>query len=239
MSKKTFFYSGAAAVILMAFFSLSVWQRAIAQEEISGQTESLRAAEQGVDMQKAADSQMAKQGGRGGAQETDEDLEDYIIRPGDMLSVVVWDNPNLSSTVSVRDDGNISFPLIGDIKAVGLTVSTFQKNLTEALSKDYIVSPRLVVDVKTKFSKEKFFVYGEVQRPGSYSLEGEIDVLRAISMAGGITDFAAQKVKLLRDENGKRQVLKVNLRALTRSGKIDKRLFLRKDDTIIVERSLF
>ncbi|MBU1870428.1 MAG: polysaccharide biosynthesis/export family protein [Candidatus Omnitrophica bacterium] len=232
MKKKKLLSGSAIFGALLALFLFSGLQKGFCQFDLTGKAGSLTAAEQSVERASSAESQ-------GGEGEVNEELQDYVIHPGDILSVLVWDNPNLSLTVSVRDDGNISYPLIGNIKAGGLTVSDFQKNLTDALANDYVVNPRVVVDVKTRLVKDRFFVYGEVQRPGSFPLEGDIDILKAISMAGGLTDFGSQKVKIVREEDGKRKVIKVNLKALTRAGKVDKRLFIEKNDTVIVERSLF
>jgi polysaccharide export outer membrane protein len=113
---------------------------------------------------------------------------DYIIGEGDLLSVRVWKNQELSVDVPVRPDGMISVPLVNDVEAAGLTTAQLKQNITTKLT-EYITNPDVTVVVLRADSK-RVFVLGEVQRPGPVNLLTRLSVLDAISAAGGFTPFA-------------------------------------------------
>ncbi len=125
------------------------------------------------------------------------DPNTYVIGPEDVLYVRVWKDPDLSGLVDVRPDGMISMQLVGEIKAAGMTPEQLTKVLAERLSATH-KRPEVNVQVMKVLSK-KFFIQGEVRRPGSYPLVVQTTVLEALVNAGGFQDFAkTKKIYVLR-----------------------------------------
>ncbi len=125
------------------------------------------------------------------------DPKTYIIGAEENLTIEVWKEPNLSRTVLVRRDGKISLPLLGEVQAGGLTPEDLTVSLTAALSK-YMTSPNVIVSVSAVNSK-KYFIIGQVEKPGSYPLVLPTTVLQALAIAGGFKDYADLKnIKILR-----------------------------------------
>lgn len=160
-------------------------------------------------------------------------LEEYIIKSGDILNISVWKHPDLEQSVKVGDNGYISFPLIGNIQAQGLTVSQLKDNISSLLGKDYIVDPLVTITAE----KQNFYIYGEVKTPGSYVLEGKMTLLKAITLAGGLTDFASYSIHIKRKEKGKEKIIKTNIKSILSDAGKDILLF--SDDVVIIPRRLF
>lgn len=123
---------------------------------------------------------------------------EFFLGPEDVLKVTVWKSPDLSGEVTIRPDGTISMPLIGDIPAAGLTANVLAKRIGERLT-EYVSSPIVTVQVKEVNS---YFIYvlGEVVRPGKYPLKSYANVVQGISLAGGFAPFAGKsKIKVLRN----------------------------------------
>jgi polysaccharide export outer membrane protein len=131
-----------------------------------------------------------------------ETQQQYLIGPADVLQVSVWQQPTLSlDTVVVRLDGKISFPLLDDVHAAGMTTTELKVSLTERL-KEFITAPHVTVIVRQINSKEVYLI-GEVTRVGPVRLKGGMRVVDALSTAGGFRTFAAKsRVKIIRDMNG-------------------------------------
>lgn len=128
--------------------------------------------------------------------ETRDQLE-YVIGEEDILFVAVWQNPDLTQDAIVRPDGQISFPLIGDIQASGRTVSQLDHEVTYRL-KEFIRQPEVSISIK-KLGGNKVMVLGEVSKPGVYAVTGSKTILEAISLAGGFTkNSVASSVILIR-----------------------------------------
>src|SRR5690606_28119668 len=126
----------------------------------------------------------------------------YEIGPEDLLEISVWREKDLQREVLVRPDGWITFPLVGPILAAGKTTQQLQAEITERLQK-YIPNPVVTVTVQ-KIQGLKVFVLGRVEKPGEYVVGRYVDVLQALSLAGGLTPFAnADEIKILRRENGR------------------------------------
>lgn len=131
---------------------------------------------------------------------------EYHLAPGDILSIGVWGYEELQlKQVIVRPDGRVSFPLVGEIKAEGISTGEFTDGLTKKLSV-YIKNPQVTVNVE-KFHTTRIYVLGQVNKPGMYEIERQHNLLDAISMAGSYTkDAAKKKVMVLRKaEPGKVQ----------------------------------
>lgn len=159
---------------------------------------------------------------------------DYVIGIEDVLEIAVWKNPDLSKIVGVRPDGMISLPLIGDIRAAGLTPLQLRDNINERL-KEYqetVVTSVIVQEVRSY----RIFVLGEVLSPGTYNLSRKTTVLQAIAMAGGMSQFASNNIILVREGSGG-EAEKTRIRfseIIDEDAKKDKNLVLRPGDTIFV-----
>lgn len=112
------------------------------------------------------------------------------LGPGDVIRIFVWKNPELSQDVSVSPDGNISYPLIGEIQAAGITVGGLRKVIEREFRK-HLKDPQVTVSLQDARSY-KVFVTGEVMSPGMFQLTGPITVVQSIAMAGGFTAFATR-----------------------------------------------
>ncbi len=133
----------------------------------------------------------------------------YRIGAEDVLRVAVWDNKELTLDVVVRPDGKISFPLVQDLQAEGLTAVELADVIHQKLL-PYIKDPQVSVIV-TQVNGPKIFVIGNVTKPGPYPLRSDTSVLQALSLAGGFTTFASPKnIKVVRNIEGKQEVRKVN-----------------------------
>lgn len=157
---------------------------------------------------------------------------DYVIGPDDVLTVNVWKEPDLSSSVLVRPDGKITLPLLRDVQAGGSTTSQLQARIEKGLS-DYISKPAVTVIVREARS-HKFNILGEVQRPGSYLLNTPLTVLDAIALAGGFREWAkAGSIYILRETSpGKREKIPFNYKKVVKGQ--DRDIPLKVNDTIVV-----
>ena len=160
--------------------------------------------------------------------------EPYQIGVGDILEIVTWKEPDFTrQNVLVRSDGKISFPLINDFPAAGLTPMELKFNLEKAL-KAYVENPVVTVHVTNPLS-QKFYVLGEVQRTGEYPLIKHLTVLQAFALAGGFTEWASKKeIILFRHENGKEKVIQINYKDIIKDKDFTQNVKIKADDTIIV-----
>jgi polysaccharide export outer membrane protein len=139
---------------------------------------------------------------------------EYVIGPEDVLDIAVWNNKEISRTVPVRPDGKISLPLVGDLKAAGLTPTELRDAVGAALSR-YIPTPELSVIVREVHSF-KVAVIGEVKTPGRYDLGSVATVLDVLAMAGGLTEYAArERVVILRREGATTKQIQFDYTRLT------------------------
>ncbi|MDP3919482.1 MAG: polysaccharide biosynthesis/export family protein [Candidatus Omnitrophota bacterium] len=164
--------------------------------------------------------------------------QSYRIGIGDLLQIEVYDEPDLTKEVRVLTDGYISFPLLGSLKAAGLTVKGFEDEITTLLGAKYLVSPQVTVFVK---EYSNVFIFGEVKQPGSFPLYGRMTVFEAITLAGGLTEVAnASKIKVIRQETGGQELsYELDLNKLTKHGDTSEDLELQANDRVIVPRSFF
>jgi polysaccharide export outer membrane protein len=166
--------------------------------------------------------------------------DDYHIMPADVLDITVYQEEDLKSTLRVSREGTITFPLIGVLNVGGRTPLEAGKAIQERLSKGYLNNPQVSVTV-TQFSKRRFTVLGEVQKPGSYDMpdQQEVTVLQAIGMAGGYTRIAnPSKVTLMRRTNGRDDVLSLNAKRMA-SGSMESVVMVQPGDVITVAESRF
>jgi len=156
----------------------------------------------------------------------------YLIGADDLLLVSVWKEPDLTMTVPVRPDGNISLPLLSDVAAAGLSPRQLAASITEKLKK-YVADPRVTVIV-TQINSQKVYVTGEVLHTGALQLLPNMTVLQALANAG-FTQFANTKgIYVLREEGGQQQKIRVNYKRLVKGQAIDQNIILKPGDTIVV-----
>jgi polysaccharide biosynthesis/export protein len=118
--------------------------------------------------------------------------ESYRLGPEDEIEIRVWDHDDLTRKTRIGLNGVMSFPFVGEIKAGGLTVLELQKELEQRLGPKYIIDPHVSITV-VDFKSQKFFVVGNVQKPGTYPLTKNIRVVEALSMAGGISSTGGKQ----------------------------------------------
>jgi polysaccharide export outer membrane protein len=156
-----------------------------------------------------------------------------VIGSEDVLYIHVWREDALSRTVPVRTDGNISLPLIRDIKAAGLTPLQLEEAIAEKL-KGFYENPTVSVTVM-ETNSFKVYVSGEVRTPGVYKLRSETTILQIIPMAGGFTEWAKQrKILVIRKENGKEKRFTVDYKKVMKGDDPSSNVILKPGDTIIV-----
>lgn len=159
--------------------------------------------------------------------------QDYVLGPEDILDVSVWKNESLSRVVTIRPDGKISLPLIGDIQAAGLTTSQVRDAIKERL-KDYKETPEVSIIVK-EINSLVVFISGEVNRPGKLLLRSDTSILQAIILAGGFTQFASpNKIVLLRRVAGIETRKQINYKDIVSGKRPEEDILLLRGDTIIV-----
>lgn len=161
------------------------------------------------------------------AQSSLDSLSDaYVLAPGDSISIQVFGENELSRDVKLAEDGGINYAFVGQIELAGLTVEEVEKTIHAKLLGDYLVNPQVSV---TMAEYRPFFIYGEVNDPGSYIYQLGLTVSKAISLAGGMTERASdRKIFLIRDGQGEADRFRVDLDYQIEPG-----------DTISIEQSFF
>jgi polysaccharide biosynthesis/export protein len=156
----------------------------------------------------------------------------YIIGGDDVLSVHVWKEPDLTTTLPVRADGMISLPLLNDVKAAGLTPMQLAADITDKLKK-YLSDPRVTVTV-TQMVSQRIYAMGEVLHPGTINLLPDMTVLQALATCG-FSQFANTKgIYVLRTENGAQKKIPVPYKKLIKGEAMNQNLVLKPGDTIVV-----
>jgi polysaccharide export outer membrane protein len=166
--------------------------------------------------------------------------QNYRLSPNDLLDFRVFQEPELDGVIRVAGDGNALFPLIGSVAIGGRTVGEATDLVAARFRDGYLVHPQISITVR-QYAKKLFTVLGEVQKPGSYDMQGlpEITLLQAVGMAGGYTKVAdSGHVTIKRVEDGKEKVLKYNARKMA-SGSGNSAIMIRPGDVITVNESLF
>ncbi len=168
------------------------------------------------------------------------------LRSGDALEISVWQDPKLDRRVVVGPDGMIGFPLVGQIRAAGLTPQALEQVLRERLAKNYTGQLDVTVAlaaVNKEYedeTKPKVYITGEVLRPGPYFVRPTINVVQAIALAGGLGPFAArQRIQLHRKVNGVDSIFIFDFNAFSSGANAVDNINLQSGDIIIVpERGL-
>jgi polysaccharide export outer membrane protein len=157
----------------------------------------------------------------------------YRINAGDTLEISVWKEEDLQREVLVRPDGAFSFPLAGELNAKDRTVADIRDELESRLS-DYI--PDLVITVAvTDVSGNRIFVIGQVNNPGAFVMNPVLDVMQALSLAGGMTPFASAKdIRILRREEGVQRAISFDFTDVSNGRRLSQNIVLKSGDVVVV-----
>jgi polysaccharide export outer membrane protein len=157
----------------------------------------------------------------------------YTIGPGDTLEISVWRDESLSREVIVPPDGVISFPLIGDINIIGMTVANLRKTVTKKLS-DYVPDATVTVILKT-FKSLRAFVIGKVKNPGMFSISLDTNVMQVLSMAGGLNPYASENnINILRQVKGGSVKIPFRYGEVLKGRNLEQNIILQRGDVIVV-----
>jgi polysaccharide export outer membrane protein len=154
----------------------------------------------------------------------------YVIGPADVLRVIVWREPDLTLEVTVRLDGMITVPLLGDVPATGRSPSQLAAHLAEELQR-FIENPRVTVSV-SQANSARVYVVGQMLKPGEFPLSGRMTVLKALALAGGFKEFARPEgIVIVREDQ---TVIPFNYKRVTDGKDMSQNVLLAAGDTIVV-----
>ena len=161
------------------------------------------------------------------------ETDSYIIGSGDLLSISVWKEPDLQKDVLVKPDGYITFPLVGDIKAGGISTKVLTKRLVEKLNA-YIPDPNVTVSVLQSVSN-RVYVIGQVRNPGQFVTSQYMDVLQALTLAGGLTPYAdSDDIKILRRSEKGKEIFEFDYDEVVSGDNMEMNIILKPGDTVVV-----
>ena len=168
------------------------------------------------------------------AEEQTTNAKAYQVQAGDLLEVNVWKEEGMVQDVLVRPDGGLSFPLVGDIQVQGMSLQQVQQKITKNLAK-YISDPVVTVAAKQLLGN-KIYVIGKVNQPGEFIANSHIDVMQALSMARGMTPFAAVNdiVILRRDNAGKQSAIEFRYGDVEDGEDLEQNIILQSGDVVVV-----
>lgn len=159
--------------------------------------------------------------------------DSYKVGYGDVLEISVWKDEGLTKKVTVLPDGKFQFPLVGDIYAYGKTVQEIQTEIVAKISR-FVPDPILSVEVD-KVQSMIIYVIGRVNRPGQYSLNKEVNVLQALSLAGGLNPFAERdEIKIFRSVGDVTDVLLFDYDQVASGENLGMNIVLKRDDVVLV-----
>ena len=160
-------------------------------------------------------------------------IDEYRIGPGDVLQVFVWREGELSRDVTVRTDGKITVPLVGDVEATGRTPRQLAAELGVSYGR-FLSSPQVTLGV-SQANSSRFYVIGQVNKPGEFPLSARLTALQGLALAGGLKEFAkADSIVILRREGGTEVAKALNYKRLEAGRDLSQNLELRPGDTIVV-----
>jgi polysaccharide export outer membrane protein len=157
----------------------------------------------------------------------------YIVQPGDILTISVWREKDLQGEVAVRPDGGINFPLAGDIVVAGKTIEQIQIDIAAKLAK-YVPDPVVTAGVRQS-QGNKIYVVGQVHKPGEFASNRTIDVMQALSMAGGPNPYASvNKIKIIRRINGEQKIFYFKYSRVEKGKDLEQNIILQGGDIVVV-----
>lgn len=156
----------------------------------------------------------------------------YIVDAGDVLAISVWKDEGLDKQVLVRPDGGITFPLVGEIHAGGMTVDQIAAEISKRLS-EFLSDPAVTVAVMTV--NQKIYVVGKVMKPGEFVTPARVDVMQALAMAGGPAPFAdTDDIKIIRRTQGNTTTFEFDYDAVASGDKLEQNILLNRGDVVVV-----
>ena len=159
--------------------------------------------------------------------------DQYLLQPGDVLTISVWKEEDLNNNVIVRPDGRITFPLVGEITAADSSIEAVRREVADKLKK-YIPDPVVTVSIQ-QLSGNIVYVIGKVNRPGPFPILRNVDVMQALSMAGGTSTYAAlNKIKILRREDGKLKAIPFEYGEVEKGEHLEQNIILKAGDVVVV-----
>jgi len=157
----------------------------------------------------------------------------YVIGAEDALDIAVWRDETLKATVLVRPDGGISFPLAGDFIVAGKTAAEVRAELVRRLEK-FVPEPVVTVSV-VKVASYRIYVIGRVNKPGDFQTGRNVDVLQALSLAGGMTPFASEDdIRIIRKEGGNSVSYPFQYSRVRKGGDLSQNITLKSGDVLLV-----
>ena len=165
-------------------------------------------------------------------------MPEYRLNPGDIVRISVWREEELLREARIQPDGTVSYPLVGSVAAADRTPGEVADTITQRLEQ---FIPDAVVTVELLEAQGyRVYVIGEVNRPGEYQLSQPITVLQALSIAGGLTPFAGTGgIRILRTQTDQQMSIAFDYDAVASDGEMEKNIFLKAGDTVVVPASLF
>jgi polysaccharide export outer membrane protein len=158
---------------------------------------------------------------------------DYLIGAEDVLGILFWREQDMSGDVTVRSDGVISLPLLGEVRAAGLRPSELRDQIQTAAAK-YFTEPNVSVVVR-QINSRKVFITGQVATPGAYALAGPRTVMQLIALAGGLLEYAdGEHISVMRQEQGRTRAFKFNYKDVAKGKKLEQNIALLPGDTVVV-----
>jgi polysaccharide export outer membrane protein len=170
---------------------------------------------------------------------------DYTIGPQDVVTITVFGEPDLSNKYTVEQDGTFTFPLIGRVKAGGVTLRVLEQDLKKKLADGYLKNPQVNVSIET-YRSQRILILGEVRAPAEYQLTGDMSLLAALARAGGTTPAASHEAVIVRPRRssaagdghsaGDAEVIRIDLAAL-QAGTLSLNIPLVDGDTVTVPKA--
>ena len=159
---------------------------------------------------------------------------DYVIGAEDILGILVWREAEMSGDATVRSDGMITLPLVGDLEAAGLRPEELARKI-ETLAAVYLTEPNVTV-VARQINSRKVFITGEVSAPGVQPLSGPLTVMQLIALAGGLTEWADEdKIQIMRvGDDGRTTAIRFNYEWIRKGKRLDQNILLKPGDTVVV-----
>jgi polysaccharide export outer membrane protein len=161
---------------------------------------------------------------------------DYILGPGDVIKITVYDNDDLLTVARVSDDGYILMPLLGQVKVEGQSVNQAASHIGGLLADGYLVNPQVNIFVQ-EFRSKKAIVLGLVNKPGLIEMSGPVTLLELISQAGGLAEDYGETATIKRQGSTSNEVILVDLKKLVEGGDLSQNIAIQDGDTVYVGKA--
>ncbi len=160
-------------------------------------------------------------------------LPPYTVHPGDVLQVSVWKEPDLQLELLVRPDGGFTLPLVGEVAAAGKTAEMLREEIAQRLQS--FVPDAVVTVALRQLSGHKIYVLGKVNRPGEYAVNRYVDVMQALSMAGGTTTYAdLNDITILRRDGDQQRAIEFKYTQVSQGKRLEQNIILQSGDVVVV-----